>query len=76
MEPNTININIFFLSNGLSILNGGSEKEKISRLKVKTEKINYKLHQLLNPICCAKNLNPPKRRIPKNNFYLFKKIKT
>lgn len=50
---------IFFLSNGLSILNGGPEKEKISRLNVKTEEINFKLHHLFNEICNVRPLNSP-----------------
>jgi hypothetical protein len=51
-------IHIFFLSKGPSYIDVGVLNEKISQVNVTTKNLIFKLHLLLNTICCTRPLNP------------------
>jgi hypothetical protein len=60
-------INIFFLSKGPSYIDVGVLNEKISQVNVTTKNLIFKLHLLLNTICCTRPLNPS--NFQKSNIY-------
>jgi hypothetical protein len=64
-------INIFFLSKGPSYIDVGVLNEKISQVNVTTKNLIFKLHLLLNTICCTRPLNPRASEVDLNTNYQF-----
>jgi hypothetical protein len=64
-------IHIFFLSKGPSYIDVGVLNEKISQVNVTTKNLIFKLHLLLNTICCTRPLNPRQSAMMKIIFIIF-----